>query len=127
MEEELKAYRDYISQAVAAWAALDAASREAERARLQRLHERRLADFQHERLLHLLVTLFFGIVLVALFLTALTCGASLAVTVGMWPTTLLGVLTLVVLVLEAFYIKHYYFLENNVQALYRLVRPLYQP
>ncbi len=67
----------------------------------------RIELYQHERLIHLLVTLAFAL----LFMI------SLAVTLfkGMAGLFILTVLLLALLVP---YIKHYYFLENSVQKLY---------
>ena len=62
---------------------------------LAAFHARRIAEFQHERLVHLLVTMFFACLLFA--------------AVGLF-----------LFVLELFYIRHYYYLENGTQRLYRL-------
>jgi hypothetical protein len=63
--------------------------------------------FQHERLIHLLVTLLFGLlfVVVALYFAA-------------FPSLFLFVLDFCILVLLCPYIKHYYTLENGTQRLY---------
>lgn len=82
---------------------------------LAAFHARRIAEFQHERLVHLLVTMFFACLLFAatwLFFAAVPAGLLLSV--------LTGVLTLILFVLELFYIRHYYYLENGTQRLYRL-------
>lgn len=67
----------------------------------------RIAFYQHERLVHLLVTLFFAVFFLIAF--------SLILTVGGWGATALTVLFLGLLIP---YIKHYYFLENSVQKMY---------
>lgn len=67
----------------------------------------RIAFYQHERLIHLLVTLFFAV----FFLISL----SLMLTVGGWGAITLTILFLALLIP---YIKHYYFLENSVQKMY---------
>ena len=67
----------------------------------------RIAFYQHERLVHLLVTLFFAV----FFLISL----ALMLTVGGWGPITLTILFLGLLVP---YIKHYYFLENSVQKMY---------
>lgn len=67
----------------------------------------RIQFYQHERLIHLIVTLSFGV----FFLIAL----SLYLTTRQIGTLILAVLFLVLLVP---YIKHYYFLENSVQKMY---------
>lgn len=69
--------------------------------------EIKISFFQHERLIHLLVTLFF-----ALF--ALTFLA-----MGMISYIFLPIF-FILLVFLIFYILHYFFLENHVQYLYRL-------
>ena len=77
-------------------------------------HWRMVAVFQHERLIHLLVTLFFALV------TVLILSASLALTlfVPVWPYLIpLYILDLVLVGLTVAYVKHYYFLENHVQGL----------
>ena len=64
---------------------------------------------QHERLIHLLVTmlfaslLMFGFVIIYVYLTGVTV-----------------VFTVLILIVEIFYIFHYYKLENGVQKMYRL-------
>ncbi|MBP1544205.1 MAG: hypothetical protein J6A16_08915 [Oscillospiraceae bacterium] len=70
---------------------------------------KRIELFQHERLIHLLVTLAFAVFfLLSLFMFLVKGGAGLMV------------LALLFLVLLIPYIKHYYFLENSVQKLYIL-------
>lgn len=78
-------------------------------------HKDKIAFMQHERIVHFLVTFMFAVVLcifvaVLLFLDGSSIASSLGVTA----------LIVIILVLEAFYIKHYYFLENTVQKMYRV-------
>ncbi|MDE6679474.1 MAG: hypothetical protein K2K02_10600 [Ruminococcus sp.] len=72
-------------------------------------HMYKIAFMQHERIVHFLVTMLFAIVL-AIFI------------VGMLLTDniMLLVLVTIIIVLLAFYIKHYYFLENTVQKMYKV-------
>ena len=65
--------------------------------------------FQHERLVHLLVTLSFA------FLMVMFLGFMLLTEI--W---LLGAIFFIVFVLLIFYFVHYYRLENGVQKLYKL-------
>lgn len=67
----------------------------------------RIAFYQHERLIHLIVTMSFGVFFML----------SLAIYLVQGGVGLL-VLTAMFLVMLAAYIKHYYFLENSVQRLY---------
>ena len=72
-----------------------------------REHLVQISFFQHERLIHLLVTLAFALMEV---------GFAIAVIVA--PQILTAALALLVLVLLVPYIVHYYFLENETQKLY---------
>jgi hypothetical protein len=72
-------------------------------------HDRRVRDFQHERLIHLLVTLF-----VALF-AILATGWALT-----RPSVAAFLLSALLLGLTAAYLLHYFRLENGVQRLYGL-------
>ena len=67
----------------------------------------RIAFYSHERLVHLIITMSFA---VFFLLSLLMC--LLFRNVG------LVVLALLLLVMLAAYIKHYYFLENSVQKMY---------
>ena len=69
----------------------------------------RIKFYQHERLIHLIVTMTFAIMTV-LSVFMLVLGAETA-----------GVLlSILFLCLTVPYVAHYYFLENSVQALYKL-------
>ncbi len=67
----------------------------------------RIALYQHERLVHLLVTLAFALLFMVSLTLALIKGG-----IGIF------ILTVLFLALLIPYIKHYYFLENSVQKLY---------
>jgi len=94
---------------------LETAKSQTDLAELARYHRTRVQEFQHERLIHLLVTFFFT----GLFLASL---AAFLATTAMGPAMncLLGLLALILFVLELAYIRHYYQLENGVQRLYEL-------
>lgn len=64
--------------------------------------------FQHERFIHLIVTMTFAILTVVTLMT-------ICIT-GYLP---LGALMLLLLILLVPYIRHYYILENGTQTLYR--------
>ena len=70
---------------------------------------KRIEFYQHERLIHLLVTLAFAI----FFLLSLI----MFMLVEEIPILVLAVMFLALLIP---YIKHYYFLENSVQELYTI-------
>ena len=62
--------------------------------------------FQHERLIHLLVTLFYGVFVF------------LAVIIS-FKTLLFLIILYLALIVLIFYVRHYFFLENHVQYLYK--------
>lgn len=69
-------------------------------------HLIKIQFFQHERLIHLLVTLFYGIFTLTMF-------AFININV------LFILPSIILMVLLLFYVRHYFFLENNVQYLYK--------
>lgn len=71
-------------------------------------HLIQLSFFQHERLIHLIVTVTFAVLTILVFLHLAS-----DFSVGM------ALLLLLLLSLLLPYIRHYYILENNVQKMYR--------
>lgn len=70
-------------------------------------HLTQIAFFQHERLVHLIVTALVAIVAMMAIGMALSS-----------PSIFVGILVLLLIVLLAAYILHYYTLENEVQKMY---------
>ena len=71
-------------------------------------HLIQISFFQHERLIHLIVTITFAIlevIVIGLCVVSFTLGV--------------GLLAIALLVLLVPYIRHYYILENEVQKMYR--------
>lgn len=76
-------------------------------------HLTQVSFFQHERLIHLIVTVTFAV------LELMTvCAFVIAGALDSSSALPLGVLALVILILLIPYIKHYYLLENEVQKMY---------
>lgn len=69
-------------------------------------HLIKIKFFQHERMIHLLVTLFYGLFL---FMSVL-------ITLKVW---LFALITYMIVIILIFYVRHYFFLENKVQYLYK--------
>ena len=76
---------------------------------LQNYHRTQIQFFQHERLIHLLVTLTFALASLIVF------GLTL-----FFPSLVLALLTVILLIMLIFYIRHYFILENTVQRWYFL-------
>lgn len=69
----------------------------------------KISFFQHERLIHLIVTLFFS--LFAIIFTF----------ISLYTTNrYIYIISLILYVFVVFYILHYYYLENGVQKLYKI-------
>lgn len=103
MTEYLKSYMNRTQQRLSSCTSL----RELEDILAE--HMDKIAFMQHERIVHFLVTMLFALVL-AVFILGLLLTENIA----------LLILVTIILVLLAFYIKHYYFLENTVQQMYRV-------
>jgi hypothetical protein len=107
MEKYLKRHEAFIRQQLASpgdgtdWQAL------------ARFHRTQIGYMQHERLIHLFVTLFFGLCALLLFLFLL-----------LHPQAVAGVLILLVLALLVPYLVHYFRLENGVQRWYALANEI---
>lgn len=70
-------------------------------------HLTQIGFFQHERLIHLIVTVLFAILEVVTLCTSV---------INFTP--FLGILVVLILVLLIPYVRHYYILENEVQKMY---------
>ena len=108
MEKKIKAYEKFIEKAS------QEKQTPAELAKLADLHQEMVANFQIERIVHLIITLFFVFIsLIILGITAWLLGLN-----GFSLMTLPMVLVaLIITILTCFYVKHYYFLENHIQKL----------
>ena len=103
MTEYLTNYMKYIS---------DKLEKSSDKTELQNIlseHLDKIAFMQHERIVHFLVTFMFAVIL-CIFMCAFIFSENI----------MLLVLVTIILVLLDFYIKHYYFLENTVQEMYRI-------
>lgn len=106
MKKRILTYRKYIDF-------LLASDKQYDWKYIKQEHITQVAFFQHERLVHLIVTVTFAV------LELLTVCAY--VIVGALDSTLsfpLLILALLIIVLLIPYIKHYYLLENEVQKMY---------
>ena len=110
MERKIREYEKFIAQEVKK----DLTA--AERKKLLETHVVMLESFQHERLIHLIVTLFFAFLAVEFILITMWTLVQFGLVIEMTP---LYLVTLILAVLTGFYVKHYYFLENHIQGLYK--------
>lgn len=114
-----KKLKDYIKEAEALAEHPNEESR--------KYHAAMVAQFQHERLVHLIVTMFFALFTILFF--AISIFLPFVVTPGAWGTVMVmgseGVCAVLIIVL-VFYIRHYYQLENGVQKLEEITKRFYK-
>jgi uncharacterized membrane protein len=115
MDKRLKNYIIYIEQAS-----------KKPSAELIEYHKTMTAQFQHERLIHLIVTMFFALFMIIFFIFFGVIEVSLPK--GGWADVIaagVGAIAGVLLITTLFYVRHYYKLENGVQQLEEITRKLY--
>jgi 4-amino-4-deoxy-L-arabinose transferase-like glycosyltransferase len=107
MHEYMKRHEAFVRAVLASQAAgIDWPS-------LGRYHDAQIRYMQHERLIHLLVTLFVGLFTLIAVLHVATR-----------PSLAVGVLAVLLTALFVPYIAHYYRLENGVQRWYELANDI---
>ena len=110
MEQKIRDYEKFIAQETKK----DLSA--TERKKLLEAHVIMLESFQHERKIHLIVTLFFSFLAVEFMLATMWTIIQYGLLIELIP---LYLVTLILVVLTVFYVKHYYFLENHIQKLYK--------
>ena len=103
LTEYLTNYMKYISDR------LEKCSDKKELENILSEHLDKISFMQHERIVHFLVTFMFTVIL-CIFICAFIFSENI----------MLLILVTIILVLLGFYIKHYYFLENTVQEMYKI-------
>ena len=107
MTEYFKRYRSFVASCLE--------DKDYDFAKLLDYHKEHIAFFQHERLIHLIVTVLFALCTVMTFIA-----------IAVWQVMILIPLAIAFLVLLVPYIKHYYFLENQTQLLYKDYDKIYR-
>lgn len=115
MEERIRQYEEYINSQKS-----DGVSSE-----LIEYHRETLHNFQHERLIHLIIMFFF--IALTLVVTGVLVWFLSITSVNYWAEYIpISVATLLLWILSIAYVKHYYFLENHVQRLYDISKELFE-
>lgn len=104
MEKRILAYRKRIDELLQ--------SKEADWEKILEEHLTQVAFFQHERLIHLIVTVLFAVLEIMSILGTVILSAMESGNIA------LSIMTILLLVLLIPYIRHYYILENEVQKMY---------
>ena len=126
MDKEIYRHRDYVASELKRITKIDnnehrlVAYRE-----LAKYHAKQTWNFQHERQIHLYVTIIFGVIMLVswglFFSWWLLIGNQVLIV-----TVLLFLLTLILTVLESCYLGYYYRMENRTQTLYPIDKQLHQ-
>lgn len=96
-------------------------------ARLTKYHAEIVHNFQHERLIHLIVTIFFAGLLFLAIIGMLSFSSITASEGDMYLLNIMSIILAGVLfITEIFYVRYYYQLENGTQHLYKFSEKLYQ-
>lgn len=104
MEKRILAYRKRIDELLQ--------KEQTDWAKILEEHLTQVAFFQHERLIHLIVTVLFAIMEIMTMLGTLILSAMDKGNIA------LSIMVILLLVLLIPYIRHYYILENEVQKMY---------
>lgn len=104
MEKRILAYRKRIDELLK--------QEDANWAKVLEEHLTQVAFFQHERLIHLIVTVLFAVLEIMSILGTVILAAMDKENIA------LSIMTILLLVLLIPYIRHYYILENEVQKMY---------
>lgn len=106
MKKRILTYRKYIDS-------LLQSDKDCDWKYIKQEHLTQVAFFQHERLVHLIVTITFAILELLSVCAYVVVGA-----IDLSLSFPLLILSFVILILLVPYIKHYYLLENEVQKMY---------
>ncbi|MDR2336589.1 MAG: hypothetical protein LBE03_00590 [Candidatus Nomurabacteria bacterium] len=90
-------------------------------------HENVVKNFQHERAIHLAVTLFFAGILLLFFSVTILFHIFVPVKddTSLFISISLSTIVVILLVTTIFYVRHYYQLENGTQQLYGISKEIY--
>ena len=125
MDKEIYRHRDYVRAELKRIDKLPAGEiRTLALANLLRYHDNAVRNFQHERQIHLYVTITFGFICIGSWLGLL---AWLIASGGCYNvvTWLLIALATILTILEGAYLGYYYRLENRTQTLYPFDQDIY--
>lgn len=94
---------------------------------LNNYHNTVVQNFQHERLIHLIITIFFAAMLFLAIagLFFITSISSSYVSTNLL-TILASAIVIILFITELFYVRYYFQLENGTQSLYKYTEILYQ-
>jgi len=121
MDKDILAHKKFVEDEVAC---LKKKPNHEKATALLSYHDIMTRNFQHERQIHLYVTFFFALLMFVSWAAAL----AMILALGGFDILILpmGLLALILTILEGFYIRYYYHLENRTEKLYKLTDEIYK-
>ena len=128
MDKKINLHKKFVQAEIMRISKMDQPMREHKSRELAFYNDEMTRNFQHERQIHLYVTLFFALLVIgSWFMTSfllLQFNGEFAASCGSIVTSV--ILSLILTVLEGFYVAYYYRLENRIAKLYPLPRNIYR-
>lgn len=118
MDKSLKKYEEFIKSEISKLAH-DKTNINQRAKDLLSYHDHCVRNFQHERLIHLIVTIFFAVLLI---LTSVI----LFIPNNLGIEIYLMIIDAILFIVELFYIRHYYRLENGTEKLYEYSKKIFE-
>lgn len=125
MDKEIYKHRDYVRAELRRITKNKSENGYLELQALARYHAQQTWNFQHERQIHLYVTIIFGVIMLTTWAVLFGWFLATGYTFDL-VTWLLVALATILTVLEGCYIGYYYRMENRTQILYPLDKDIYQ-
>lgn len=82
-------------------------------------HQQKIQNFQHEKLIHLLVTIFWTLLTIMFGLLAVLVSSTFDSGEMFTVQVMLYAIFVIFFIVEMFYLRYYYRLENGIAKLYR--------
>ena len=120
MESKITKHNEFMSREIRLIEIEDIIDQKKKSLELLNFHQAQTSNFQHERLVHLFVTLFFGGLTIVFILVQLFVSFQSNILDFIVIYNILTAIIAILFVVEIFYVRHYYKLENKIQKLYDL-------
>lgn len=125
MDKNIKKYEQFIIKEVEGLKASN--SKDNKIKYLYEFHQESVRNFQHERFIHLIVTLFFaGLLIISVMSLFILSSISSNSSNFTLLIMLISIICMILLITEIFYIKYYFELENGTQKLYKYSKVIFE-
>jgi hypothetical protein len=128
MDKSIKQHQEFISKNIESISKSNTSKLNIKKKlkNLEKYNRSTILNFQHERQIHLLVTLFFALLTIIFAMSVFILGYITSNNPDFQTTLVLAMAILAILLTtEIFYVIHYFKLENGTQSLYRLSHKIF--